>query len=248
MKKITVVGIGPGSINGMTAEAHTALSAAELIAGYTAYIDLVAPFFPGTPVYRTGMMQETERCRFALEQAASGITVALVCSGDSGVYGMSSLVYELSHLFPAVDIEIISGVTAALSGAAVLGSPLTNDFAVISLSNLLTPQNVIERRLRAAAAGDFCIALYNPASHRRPDTLRHACRILEEILAPATPGGWVRNIGRDGCSSSICTLDELSRAELDMFCTAFIGNSMTKVIATRQGERLVTCRGYRIPS
>ena len=254
-----IVGIGAGDRGGMTQAAYSALEQADVIAGYKTYIDLLQPLFPAKELYATGMMKELERCKEALSLAASGKTVALVCSGDAGVYGMASLVYELvakaqeqadaaSEPYAAVSIDIIAGVTAACSGAALLGAPLANDFAVISLSNLLTPQPLIERRLRAAAAGDFCIALYNPMSHQRPDTLRRACTLLLETLPPQTPCGWVRNIGRAGEEAHICTLSELADAKLDMLCTAFIGNSATHILTVHDAsgvmQRLVTARGY----
>lgn len=253
MKKIYVVGIGPGSSVCMTSQARQAIEAADVIAGYKTYTDLIASLYPSKKIFENGMTQEEIRCTWALEQASQGTTVALVSSGDAGVYGMASLVYELSSRYSDVEIEVVSGVTAALSGAALLGAPLANDFAVISLSNLLTPQTVIDKRLRAAAAGDFCIALYNPASHRRTDTLKNACSILMETMNSDTPCGWVKNIGREGTEVHVCTLKELSESTLDMFCTAFIGNSTTKSITSIKKnddgsvvhqKKLVTPRGY----
>ena len=166
----------------------------------------------------------------------------VICSGDAGVYGMASPVLELAAAYPAVEVEVVPGVTAALAGAAVLGAPLAHDFCTVSLSDLLTPWEVIERRLRAAAAGDFVLCLYNPASHRRRDTLRRACDVLLDAgRSPATPCGWVRNIGRGGQTARLLTLAELRGAELDMFTTVFVGASSTRVA----GGRLVTPRGYR---
>lgn len=257
MNALFVVGIGGGNRDGMTQAAYEAISRADVIAGYKTYIDLVAPLFPQKEIYATGMMKEAERCRAALELARAGKNVALVCSGDAGVYGMASLVYEIAHdekdekesaqtesrKFP-VQIEVIAGVTAALGGAALLGAPLSHDFCTISLSNLLTPQDIIEKRLRAAAQGDFCIALYNPQSRHRPDTLKNACRILMETLSPHTPCGWVRNVSRTGEESHICTLAELSETDLDMFCTAFIGNTATRILEISGQKKLVTPRGY----
>ncbi len=252
MKKIYVVGIGPGSRECMTEQALSAIKSSDVIAGYTTYVGLVSPLFPDKKTYDTGMMQEEDRCAWALSQASQGTTVALVSSGDAGVYGMASLVYELSPQFPEVDIEVVSGVTAALAGAALLGAPLANDFAVISLSNLLTPQDVIDKRLRAAAEGDFCIALYNPASHRRTGTLKNACAILMEKMSAETVCGWVRNIGRKEEETHVCTLGELAETTLDMFCTAFIGNSTTKIIRCgalkSDGDsvkKIITPRGYK---
>lgn len=255
MATLFIIGIGGGSRDGMTQAAYEAISRADVIAGYKTYTDLVEPLFPQKEIYSTGMMKEAERCRAALDMARAGKTVALVCSGDAGVYGMASLVYEIAcdeSFVPQsaqnespVEIQVIAGVTAALGGAALLGAPLSHDFCVISLSNLLTPQEVIEKRLRAAAQGDFCIALYNPKSRNRPDALKNACHILMETLSPHTPCGWVRNVSRDGEESHVCTLAELAEAELDMFCTAFIGNSATKILKINGTEKLVTPRGYQ---
>ncbi|MCR5724612.1 MAG: precorrin-3B C(17)-methyltransferase [Treponema sp.] len=251
MSIIYVVGLGAGSRDGMTSQAQAALTNADVIAGYKTYVDLVSPFFPDKKIFSTGMMQERERCLAVLDMAKKGTSVALVCSGDAGVYGMASLVLELASkdtASDAVEILVVPGVTAALSGAALLGAPLSHDFCVISLSNLLTPQPLIEKRLRAATLGGFAIALYNPRSHHRPDTLRNACAILLETLPADTPCGWARNIGREGEESHICTLSELAEAELDMFCTAFIGNSSTRVLLSGGTKRLVTPRGYTLES
>lgn len=240
MNKLFVVGIGPGGAQYMTREARSALEQAELICGYGVYTDLVAPLCPQTPVYSTPMTREVDRCREALEKAAQGVTVALVCSGDAGVYGMASLVLELGESYPTVEIEVAAGVTAAMSGGAVLGAPLSHDFAVISLSDLLTPWATIEKRLDAAGMGDFCVALYNPSSKKRGEYLGYACDILLRHKAPETVCGWVRNIGREGQESRVLTLAELRDEKLDMFCTAFVGNGSTRNI----GGRMVTPRGY----
>jgi precorrin-3B C17-methyltransferase len=237
---LTIVGIGPGKKEGMTLEALQTLERSECIVGYTVYVELVRELFPEKQFYTTPMTQEVERCRWAIEQAAAGTEIAMVCSGDSGVYGMAGLVCELAG--DTIEIEILPGVTAACSGAAVLGAPLCHDFAVISLSDRLTRWNLIERRLRAAAMGDFAICLYNPASKGRPDHLRKACDILlAEGIEPERICGVVHNIGREGQSKEIMTLDKLRVYQADMFTTVYIGNSMTK----RLGERMVTPRGYR---
>ena len=173
--KLYIVGLGPGGEGFMTAQARAALEAAEVLCGYTVYIDLVAHLFPEKETYTTPMRRELDRC---LETAAGGRTVALVCSGDAGVYGMAGPALQLAAQWPDVEIEVVAGVTAALSGGAVLGAPLAHDFCVISLSDLLTPWEVIENRLRCAAMGDFSICLYNPASHKRKDYLQKACDIL----------------------------------------------------------------------
>ena len=240
MGKVYVVGLGPGGEQYLTAEARTALDAAEVLCGYTVYVDLVAPLYPGKETYTTPMKQELDRCRWALETANRGRTVAMVCSGDAGVYGMAGLIYELAQ-GRDLEIEVVPGVTAALSGGAVLGAPLTHDFAVISLSDLLTPWEKIEKRLEMAAAADFCIALYNPSSIRRADHLRHACEILLRHASPETVCGAVRNIGREGERMELMTLEEMKNYSADMFTTVFVGNSQTRVI----DGRMVTPRGYR---
>jgi precorrin-3B C17-methyltransferase len=240
MGRLTVVGLGPGDKALMTGAALRAMDEADVLCGYGVYIDLVRPLYPDKPVLTTPMTREIDRCRMALSAAAEGRSVALVCSGDAGVYGMAGLVYELAGEFAGVEISVVPGVTAALSGAAVLGAPLSHDFAVISLSDLLTPWETIEKRLLLAAEGDFCIALYNPASRKRADYLQRACELLLRYKAPGTLCGWVRNIGREGQQSRVLTLAELKDERLDMFCTVFVGNSETKELA----GRLVTPRGY----
>lgn len=239
---LAVVGIGPGDAPRMTGEAIAALGEADLICGYTTYIDLVRDLIGNKPVLATPMRAEVDRCRAALEAASEGRRVALVCSGDAGVYGLAGLVLELADQYRGVEVSVCCGVTAASSGAALLGAPLGHDFAVISLSDLLTPWNVIERRLRAAAEADLALALYNPASHRRTGHLRRACDVLLERRSPETACGVARNVGRPGQTCWTCTLAELREAELDMACTAFVGNSAT---FSRDGV-LVTPRGYRL--
>jgi len=242
MGKLFVVGIGPGHAEGMTAACRAALEQAEMIVGYAAYIALVAPLYPEKPSLTTPMTREAERCRLALELALRGKTVAVVCSGDAGVYGMAGLILELAAQYPPLEIQIVPGVTAALAGAAALGAPLSHDFAVISLSDLLTPWEVIENRLECAARGDFCIALYNPASAKRSGSLARACDILLRHKAPDTLCGLVRNIGREGREQRILTLAALREAGADMFTTVFVGNAGTKAVR----GRLVTPRGYSL--
>ena len=241
MPKLYIVGIGPGNFENMTHRAAAVLRESDVIAGYTVYVDLVRGAFPDKTFYATGMRRETERVEEALRMAQEGKTVSLVCSGDGGVYGMSGLAEEMSVNYPDVSVETIPGVSAMLSGAAILGAPLMHDFAVISLSDLLTPWEKIEKRLRAAAEADLVICLYNPASRSRKDYLARACDIVLAYASPDTVCGIARNIGRAGESAAVMTLAELRDAEADMFCTVFIGNSNTKNI----GGRMVTPRGYR---
>ena len=239
---VYVVGLGPGNARFLTAQAQAALQAAEVLCGYTVYIDLVRPLYPDKEVYTTGMTKEIDRCRWALETAQSGKTVALVCSGDAGVYGMASPLLELAQSYPAVTVEIVPGLTAALSGGAVLGAPLAHDFCVISLSDRLTPWAVIKKRLACAAAGDFCIALYNPSSKGRADYLQKAVRILlANGKGLQTVCGIVRSIGRAGETARLLPLAELENTPVDMFTTVFIGNAATRVL----GGKMVTPRGYR---
>ena len=240
---VYVVGLGPGDPQFLTAQAQSALEEAEVLCGYTVYLDLVRPYYPEKEYYATGMTKELDRCRWALETAQGGKTVALICSGDAGVYGMASPLLELAERFPDVAVEVVPGLTAALSGGAVLGAPLAHDFCVLSLSDRLTPWEVIEKRLACAAQGDFCVALYNPSSKGRPDYLQKAVRILRANgKADDTVCGLVRNIGREGQSARVLTLAELENTPVDMFTTVYIGNRNTRVL---QG-RMVTPRGYRV--
>lgn len=240
-KKIYVVGIGPGALEDMTIRAKKTLESCQVIAGYTVYADLIREVFPEKEFLTTPMRQETARCRMALREAAGGKKTAMICSGDAGVYGMAGLILELLPEFPEVEAEIVPGVTAALSGAALLGAPLGHDFAVISLSDLLTPAEVIEKRLRAAAQGDFSICIYNPSSKKRAGYLKWACRILMEYKRPETVCGLVRNIGREGEAMELMALSQLMDAGADMFTTVFVGNEATREIL----GRMVTPRGYR---
>ena len=221
-KKIYVVGIGPGSYEGMTGAAVAALEKSDVIVGYTVYIDLVKDHFAGKSFLTTPMRKEVDRCVMAFD-------------------GMAGLMYEVGANYPDVDIEVVAGVTAATGGAAVLGAPLIHDFCLISLSDLLTPWEKIEKRLLLASEADFVICLYNPSSHKRHDYLKKACELMLQHKSPDTVCGIVKNIGREGESSQIMTLDELKDTQVDMFTTVFIGNSQTRNIK----GKMVTPRGYR---
>ena len=241
MAKIRVVGIGPGDYEEMTVKAVNALNACDVIVGYHVYVDLVKAHFPDKEFFTTPMRREVDRCKLALDMAREGRDVAMICSGDAGIYGMAGLIYELRGEDTSIEVEVIGGLTAACSGGCRLGAPLTHDFAVISLSDLLTPWELIERRLECAAMGNFGIVLYNPRSMKRRDYLQKACDIVMKHQSPETVCGAVRNIGREGQETAIMTLREMRDYEADMFTTVFIGNSFTKVI----GDRMVTPRGYR---
>ncbi len=242
MKKLYVVGIGPGNRDNLTPRALAALADADTLCGYHTYLHLVTPLFPNKNTLGSGMRHEVERCRAALETAAAGRTVALVCSGDPGVYGMAGLILQLAQNHPEVAVEVIPGISAALSGAALLGAPLMHDFAVISLSDLLTPWDKIVRRLDAAAAADFVICLYNPASKKRRQHLADAVAVIGKHRAPDTPCGWVRAVGREGEECGTMTLGELAALAADMFTTVFVGNSAT----VNLNGKLVTPRGYPV--
>ena len=242
MSTVYVVGLGPGAEEQMTVRAQKVLEHCPVLIGYNVYIDLVKEQFPEKTFLSTPMRKEPERCRMAFEEVMKGKDTAMICSGDAGVYGMSGLIYEISQDYPGVDIEIVSGVTAALSGGAVLGAPLMHDFAVISLSDLMTPWELIQKRLAAAASADMAICLYNPSSKKRKDYLNKACQIVMQYASPATVCGIVRQIGRDGEFFEVMTLQQLAEYEADMFTTVFIGNTTTKVI----NGRMVTPRGYKL--
>ena len=226
-KNIYVCGIGPGAEEQMTIEVRKTLEECDTIVGYTVYLDLLPEELKSKEFLTTPMRKEEDRCRMAFEEAMKGKKVALISSGDAGIYGMASLMFEIGKDYPEVNINILSGVTAASSGAAVLGAPINHDFCVISLSDLLTPSEKIEKRLRAAAMGDFAIVLYNPSSHRRKDYLKKACEILLEEM---------------GLNVKTMTLGELKDEEVDMFTTVFIGNSSTKLV----DGKMVSPRGYII--
>ena len=241
MSKIYVTGLGPGAADQMTIRAKKVLEKCPVIIGYTVYIDLIREEFPDKIFLSTPMRREADRCRMAFAEAQKGQDVAMVCSGDAGIYGMAGLICEIGKDYPDVGIEIVPGITAASGGAAVLGAPLMHDFAVISLSDLLTPWEKIEKRIRAAAEADFVICIYNPSSKKRADYLRKACGMILEYRKPETVCGIVRNIGRDGESYEILSLERLQDTQADMFTTVFIGNSNTMEL----NGRMVTSRGYK---
>ena len=241
MNKLYVVGIGPGEYEQMTIKAAETLKNCDTIIGYTVYVDLVKEHFPGKEFLTTPMTKEVDRCVMAFDEAMKGKTVAMICSGDAGVYGMAGLIYEIGERYPDAEVEVVTGVTAAIGGAGVLGAPLIHDFAVISLSDLLTPWEKIEKRLLNAAEADFCTVLYNPSSKKRKDYLQKACDLTMQYKSPETVCGIVANIGREGETVKVMTLKELRDTQVDMFTTVFIGNSQTK----RIGDKMVTPRGYR---
>ena len=240
-----MVGIGPGHAIGLTLEARQALEQAEVVAGYHTYLDLVSELIAGKTVIGSGMMQEVERCEAAVESAKNGNQVVVISSGDPGIYGMAGLVLELVVKIPESlrpEVRSIPGVSAVGSAAAVLGAPLMHDFAVISMSDLMTPWELIEKRVRAAAEADFVIAIYNPKSMRRTEQIEKVREILLQHRAATTPVGVVRSVGRPDQVAVISTLDHFTEEKIDMFTTVIIGNSQT----FQQGDFMITPRGYAL--
>ena len=235
-----IVGLGPGDEQNMTGKALEAVRKADLICGYGVYVDQVKRLFPEKETFTTPMTRELERCRYAVEEAAKGRTVAMVCSGDAGIYGMAGPVLEMAAGRDDLTVKICPGITAAVSGAALIGAPLMNDFCVISLSDRLTKWEDIEKRLRAAAEGDLAICLYNPASKTRKDHLAAASRILLEKMDPETVCALVSSIGREGEAFRYTTLEKLGGEQADMFTTVFIGSSRTYL----KNGFMITRRGY----
>ncbi|HIJ89926.1 MAG TPA: precorrin-3B C(17)-methyltransferase [Deltaproteobacteria bacterium] len=239
--KLYVVGTGPGSAKHMTPAAGEALGAAEVIVGYQTYLDLIPEFLVGKEVIASQMMKEVDRCRKALDLAAEGKKVALVSGGDPGIYAMAGLVFEMAReQGSSVDIEVIAGIAAINACAARLGAPLMHDFAAVSLSDLLTPWEKIEKRLEAAASADFVLAIYNPKSKKRAEHIVRAREILLAHRAPETPVGIVTAATRENERIVLTTLGKMLESEIDMQTTIIVGNSMT---FAWQGF-MVTPRGY----
>lgn len=240
-----MVGTGPGSAEHLSPRALQALHDADVVVGYKTYIKLIAPVVKGKEIISNGMTQEVDRCILAIQRAREGAAVALVSGGDPGVYGMAGLALQLlerENLWEQVDVEIIPGITSATAAAARLGAPLMHDFVVLSLSDLLTPWEMIKNRLELAAQGDFVVVLYNPASHKRTSQIREAREIMLRYKAPDTPVGIVRNITREGEEVILTTLEHLLEQPIDMLSTVIIGNTKTRRIK----NFMVTPRGYRV--
>lgn len=243
--KIYVVGIGPGSIDSMTTKAHEAIKESEVIAGYKVYVEQISSLIDNKKVIQKGMGKEIERCQMAIEEANKGKIVAMVCSGDAGLYGMSGLIFELVHnknLENTVEIEVIPGVTAALSCASLLGAPIVEDFCTISLSDYMTPYDKILKRVEYATKADFTIALYNPRSSKRQNYLSEAIDIIRNERNSDTPVGIVRMAYREEQEIVRTKLGDINVEDVDMFCTIIIGNKQTKWL----DNSMVTSRGYKI--
>ena len=245
MGKITVIGLGPGSLDDMTPKALKAIQQAEVVAGYNTYIKLIETLLEGKKVIGTGMMQEIDRCSLAVESAVGGKNTIVVSSGDSGVYGMAGLVLEIVLKYKKEErpeVEIIAGISAVNASASILGAPLMHDFAVISLSNLLTPWELIKKRVECAAQGDFVVALYHPKSKKRVQNIEEVREIMLKYKSPDTPVGIVNNASRPNQAKAISTLRDFTKEDINMFSMVIIGNSKTYV----KDGYMITPRGYEV--
>jgi len=248
---IFIIGLGPGDFNMMTNQAKNTLEQCDIIIGYQVYIDLIKEYYPNKEYCSTPMKREIERCQLCFDYAIKGKQVAMICSGDAGVYGMASPLLEIARnneKYQEVELQVIPGITAATSGAALLGAPLNHDYCMISLSDLLTPWSLIEKRLKSAIQGDFAIAIYNPSSHKRKNYLSKACKIMIDAGADENRAcGYVMNIGRKDTVVKTCTLKQLASEEVNMFTTVFIGNSQSELYTDSRGsQKIITKRGYQI--
>ena len=243
MGKIIIVGLGPGNVEDMTPRARAAIESADVIAGYKTYINLIPELVAGKKIIATAMMQEIERAQLAIQEAQKNFSVAVISSGDAGVYGMAGLVIEKILDLPEdvqPKFEVVAGISAVNSAAAILGAPLMHDFAVISLSDLMTDWELIKKRVECAAAGDFVIALYNPKSKKRVTNIEEVQKILLDYKNKNTPVGIVTNAGREGQTKIISTLENFTAEEINMFSLVLIGNSKTFV----KNNFMITPRGY----
>ncbi|MDR2866006.1 MAG: precorrin-3B C(17)-methyltransferase [Methanomassiliicoccaceae archaeon] len=241
--RLSVVGFGPGDRGNMTFRAAEVIQASDVVFGYEVYVDLVREMFPDKEFRASRMLKEVERCTDAVKEAETGKNVSVISSGDPGIYGMAGIVLQIAEERDSdIDIDIVPGITAASSAASLLGAPLMHDLAIISLSDLLTPLDLIMKRVECAGMGDMIVCLYNPKSKKRTDHMANAADILLRFRGPGTPVGIVRNIGRDGEDTTISTLGRLKDESVDMFSTVIIGNSQTYV----HNGRIITPRGYRL--
>lgn len=239
MGKLYVIGIGPGGLEHMTLKARQAIEESEIVVGYARYIQFVKAIITDKEIYSTGMKGEEERCKKALEFAKDKV-VAIISTGDAGIYGMAGLILEMND--GTIEVEVIPGVTASSAAASVIGAPLMHDNCNISLSDLMTPYTLIKNRVELAAKGDFIISLYNPKSYGRPNYLSECMDIIKKFRELKTPVAVVRNALRDDQSSRLFTLGEFEDSDVDMFCVVIVGNSQTYF----KNGKMVTPRGYNI--
>lgn len=238
MGKLYVVGIGPGGLDYMTLKAKKVIEEVDVVVGYTKYLEMIKPLIENKEVFATGMRGEEERCRKALE-IAKNKTVAVVSTGDSGIYGMAGLILQLQE---EQEVEIIPGVTASSAAASIVGAPLMHDNCNISLSDLLTPYDLIKKRIRLAAEGDFIISLYNPKSHGRPHYLKEAIDVIKEFRGEDTPIAVVKHALREGQEVNLYTLGNFTDEKVDMMSIVIIGNTNSFY----KGEKFITPRGYHV--
>lgn len=238
MGKLYVIGIGPGGMEHITLKAKEAIEESDIVVGYTKYIEMVKPLLEGKEVFSTGMRGEEARCRKAIELAENKI-VSVISTGDSGIYGMAGLILQMKN---DSDVEVIPGVTASSSAASVLGAPLMHDNCNISLSDLMTPYELIKKRVELAAQGDFVISLYNPKSKGRPHYLRECIEIISRYRKGDTPVGIVKNALRDGQEVTLFTLENFDDSIVDMFSIVVVGNSQSYT----ENGRIITPRGYKV--
>jgi precorrin-3B C17-methyltransferase len=245
--QLVVVGLGPGARDLLTPQAAAALRQAEIVIGYSGYFGWIEDLVHGKERIALPLGEEVERARAALEQAGAGRRVAVISSGDPGIYAMASLVFEMWATLPPKrrpEIMVVPGVSALNAAAALLGAPLGHDFAVISLSDLLTPWPTIEKRITAVAAADFVLALFNPRSQRRDWQLDRARTLILAERSPATPVGIVGNAFRPGQTVEVTTLGDMDTAKVDMFAIVMVGNTASSFV----GNFIVTPRGYLTPA
>lgn len=229
----------------MSMRAYRVIRQADIIVGYKTYINLIDELIEGKEVLSSGMMKEIDRSKLAIEKSLAGNFVAVVSSGDPGIYGMAGIVLELLEkegLSAKIDVEIVPGISSAFAAAASLGAPLMHDTAFISLSDLLTPGEQIIKRLENAAAGDFVVALYNPVSKKRTELIKEAQSIFLKFRDVSTPVGIVRNAKREGEEIVHSTLGEFTKENMDMFSMIIIGNSNTY----NSDNFMLTPRGYKV--
>ncbi|EYE89230.1 cobalt-precorrin-3B C(17)-methyltransferase [Fervidicella metallireducens AeB] len=239
MAKLYVVGIGPGGKEHMTQKALETIKRSDVIVGYTFYIELINDFLEGKKVISTGMKGELERCKAAIEEVKNGFDTCIISTGDPGLYGMAGPILEMAD---GIEVEVIPGVSAAFCGASELGAPIMHDFCTISLSDLLTPWELIEKRLDLAAEADFVIALYNPKSMGRQTQIERAVEIIKRHKKGSTPVGLIKNAGREGNEKRVYTLDTIDFDFIDMMTVVVIGNSKTYI----NNDKIITPRGYSI--
>jgi precorrin-3B C17-methyltransferase len=242
-----LVGIGPGNYNNMTTHCSAVLKSCDVVVGYARYVELVRAFIGEKKIISSGMRHEAERCYQAINEADSGKVVALISSGDAGVYGMAGLALEIierEKLWDRFDLEIVPGIPAIHAAAAGFGAPLMNDYAVVSLSDLLVPWEMIVKRLTYALRADFVVCLYNPGSTRRTHQIKEAHSLMLDHRGADTPVGIARNVGRKGESLTVTTLGKMLHYKIDMVTIIIVGNSTT-VFAN---EKMITPRGYSLNS